>query len=89
MPRPLSIDRPKRLSLKLPETLLGRLTLHLFSEVEGRVPVGRYQAFFVERIMEYFDHERLELAPYGFPEGYFVRGPKEMIATLKKELERG
>ncbi len=89
MPRPLAIDRPARLSLKLPESVLGRLSVHLYSEVEGRVPVGRWQAFFMERITEYFDYERLELAPYGFPAGYFVRGPKEMIAELRKELERG
>jgi hypothetical protein len=54
MPRRPNIDRPTRLELKLPESLRAKLDLHLFSEVEGRVPKGGYQAFFEQRIREFF-----------------------------------
>lgn len=88
MPRQPAVDRPKRLELKLPESLRNRLDLLLYSELEGRVPLGAYQSFFVERIHEYLGNSRLDLQAYGFPEGYHVKGPAEMLAALKSHLER-
>lgn len=89
MSRRPNIDRPIAMTLKLPESIRARLDLHLFSELEGRVPQGRYQEFFLARIQEFFSWQRLDLAPYGFPEGFFVSGPAEMIQELEKELKRG
>jgi hypothetical protein len=86
MPRKPNLERPTRLETKLPETLRARLDLLLFSELEGRVPKGRYQEFFIERILEFFNSRQLELEPLGFPQGYFVRGPKEMIDELERRL---
>lgn len=86
MPRKPNIDQSTRLELKLPESLRNRLDLFLFSDLEGRVPKGKYQEFFSERVREYFDFARLDLSPFGFPEGYFVAGPKDMIAELQRRL---
>jgi hypothetical protein len=46
------------LTLKLPEDLRAKLDLYLISELEGRVPKGKYQEFFIARIKEFF--ERLQ-----------------------------
>jgi hypothetical protein len=53
-----------QLNVALPEDVHTQLTLHLFSELEGRVPLGAYQRFITERIREYFQHRRLDLAPF-------------------------
>lgn len=87
MPRRPNIDPPTTLTLKLPESVRVRLDLVLFSELENRVPFGKYQEFFLERIREFFEWRRLDLTPYGYPQGYFVAGPKEMIDFLEDKLK--
>ena len=52
--RPPNILRPIRLHTTLPEDLWLKLTTYLYSESEGRVPVGAYQQFICDRIREYF-----------------------------------
>lgn len=89
MPRKPDLDRPTQLELSIPESWRTRLDLLLFSEVEGRVPLGRYREFFLERLRDYFDSRRLELAPFGFPEGAVVSGPKEVIDLLERKLKNG
>lgn len=88
MPRRPELDRPTLLNLSLPESVRAKLDLLLFSELEGRVPKGAYQDFFIARIQEFFGWKKISLTPYGFPEGYFVAGPKEMLEELEKELKR-
>lgn len=83
MPRMKAVTPKGRLTLKLPPELLGRLHLHLVSEVEGRIPKGDIGEFFAARLKEYFDWEVLDLSLYGFPTGYFVRGPTGMIESLR------
>lgn len=73
--------------LTLPEDVVAKVDLFLFSDLEQRVPQGAYQAFYVARIKEFFDWQRLPLEPYGFPPGFFVAGPKEMIARLEAKLK--
>ena len=58
MPRRANIIRPVKLTINLPEDVRTKLDLLLFSQVEGRVPVGAYQRFFIDRINDYFN--RLE-----------------------------
>lgn len=87
MPRPKR--ESTRLTLRLPLNLRAKLDLFLVSTIEGRVPHGDYAAFFTERVREFFEWEGLDLTPYDFPPGYFVRGPKEMIEQLKRRLENG
>jgi hypothetical protein len=39
----------------LPEDVRAKLDILLWSAVEKRVPLGAYQAFFLERIRDYFE----------------------------------
>lgn len=55
MPRPPNILRPIRLHTCFPEDLRAQMDLHLFSEVEGRVPHGAYQQFLIGLVKEFFD----------------------------------
>lgn len=87
MPRPPNIIRPTYLHMALPEDARTKLDLLLHSPLEGRVPKGAYQKFFLERMWEFFTWRRLALTPYGFPEGYFVAGPKGMLDTLETKLK--
>lgn len=88
MPRKRNLDPSVPLELKLPASLRTWLDLFLWSDLEGRVPQGKYQEFFVERIKEYQGWRRLDLSVYGFPQGYFVAGPKEMLDKLEVSLKR-
>jgi hypothetical protein len=68
MRRP-NIVRPVKLTINLPEDVASKLALFLFSELEGRIPHGAYQKFFVERINEFFlthnipEHPNVTLKP--------------------------
>lgn len=86
MPRRANIDPPTRLELKLPESVRTKLDLLLYSELEKRVPQGRYQAFFLDRLTEFFEWKRLELTPYGFPAGMIILAPRETIEALVQVL---
>ena len=55
MPRRLLITRPTSLHITLPEDLRARLDLHLWSDLEQRVPMGAYQRLIVGLLKEYFD----------------------------------
>jgi len=57
MPRQKKVIRPVSIHLKLPEDLVARIELELFSEVEGRVPQGAKQAFFEGMAREYFQRK--------------------------------
>lgn len=75
-------------ALPLPEHT--RLTAHLYSELEQRVPFGAYQAFVVERLREHFAGKSLDLSPYvagANPGDFVVRGSPETILALKYRLE--
>lgn len=86
MPRKPSLDPPTALNLRLPESDRAWLDLHLWSEIDGRVPVGAYQKFFLARLAEYKEWETLGLEPFGLPQGFFIRGPKEVLAALERVL---
>lgn len=58
MPRPKNIIRPIHLKTSLPEDLRTWLDLHLWSEVECRVPMGAYQRLIVQLLRDY--RERVE-----------------------------
>ena len=58
MPRRPAITPNIRLGTTLPAEIRAKLDLYLFSEVEGRVPKGAYQAFIIERIVEFFATRR-------------------------------
>jgi len=86
MPRRKNITPSASIHLHIPEDVKARLDLFLYSEVESRVPVGAYQAFFQQRIQEFFDWKRIPLDSFGFPPGYFVIAPREMLQALVQRL---
>lgn len=57
MSRQPDILRPVRLNTTIPEDLYAKLSMHLYSPAEGRVPKGSFQKFICERIIEYFNRE--------------------------------
>lgn len=87
MPRKPEIDRPVRLETALPSTLRAKLDLLLFSPLEGRVPHGKYQEFIIARIVEFFASKRLDLEPFGYPQGYYITGPKEMVDEVEVRMK--
>ena len=77
------------LNVALPKTTHEQLTAHLYSELEGRVPLGSYQAFLSERIREYFAEQSFDLAlvvPGLPPAVRTVRGSPEAIAQVRQLL---
>lgn len=86
MPRRPPIDPPTRLEIALPESERTWLDLHLWSDVEGRVPFGAHRQWFLDRLHEYRSWKSLDLAPYGFPPGMYVKGPEEVIRRLAHQL---
>jgi len=50
MARPLKAVRPIEKRVSLPETLVAAVELKLWSELEGRVPFGAWQAYLVRLI---------------------------------------
>lgn len=86
LPRKPAVVPKQLLKAWIPLELRARLDLLLHSELEGRVPLGRYSAFVAERLREHFEWVEIDLALYGFPQGYFTRAPKEMAAALIRRL---
>ena len=76
------------LRVGLPQDTHTKLTLHLFSELEGRVPLGSYQRFLTELIEGYFKDKRLDLAPFlnCDPGVFVVSGSPLSISVLEKKL---
>jgi len=89
MPRHPNVIPTVKVHVALQVPLLDRLTLHLFSALENRVPHGAQSAFISERIRTYFEHRHLDLAPFvGSPAGAFVvSGPPEAITALETKLK--
>lgn len=84
-----NIIRSIKLTTALPEDLKTKLDLFLYSELEGRIPKGAHQRFFVERIQDFFNTQSLDLSPYcRLPTSASVRGSSASISLLT-ELLRG
>lgn len=79
MARRPNIIRPVPLTTHLPEDVRASLDLHLFSQVDGCVPPGAYQKFFVARIKEFFSTKAVDISEYfNRPAGTFiVKGTQE------------
>lgn len=88
MPRPLSIIPCVEFVVTLPEDLHTKMTLYLFSAMEGKVPYGARRAFFDKLVREFFDSRELDLAPYAAtePGAFTVRGSPTSIDVLGKTL---
>lgn len=63
MPKPARIDRPVEKNLSLPGTVVAQVDLHLYSELEGRVPHGAWRNLITELLTSWLrekeeSHER-------------------------------
>lgn len=100
MPKPKRVDRPVPKHIHFSQSLVDRVDLHLYSELEGRVPFGAWQKFITELVEGYFQQggEResfLKAAKqiylddgqdngFGDPEAYHSRGDRIMEAELTR-----
>ena len=82
MPRPPNIIRPIKLTTTIPEDLMARLQIHLFSDVEGRVPQGAYQQFLCDRIREFFSDKSYDTG------SGVIRGSADAIKFVKTCVEK-
>lgn len=85
MSRKADITPMTQLELAIPQTWRARLDLHLYSELEGRIPKGAYKMFFLARLAEYFTNRRLDLSRYGIAGQ--ISGTPETIAALEAILK--
>lgn len=54
MARPRKVVRTIFKNIAIPEDLVARLELELYSELEGKIPFGAQQEFFSKLLREYF-----------------------------------
>lgn len=89
MPKPPNAIPSIPLNVALPQDIHARLSLHLYSNLEERVPFGAYKEFFVARIKEFFSTERLDLAPFAGtePGAFVVSGSPAAMSVLRKTLK--
>lgn len=87
MPRRPDLIPSRSIHVRIPEDLLARMDLFLFSNVEGKVPYGEHSRFIAARLREYFEWTQLDLAAAGLPAGYFIRGPHEMVQAVDDKLK--
>jgi hypothetical protein len=52
--RPPKVIPSERINLHLPADIKARLDVHLFSDVEGRIPKGAYSVFFEDCTRKFF-----------------------------------
>ena len=91
MPRKPAIVPNTHIHTTLPPNLATKLELHLYSELEERVPRGAMQAFLVARIAEYFDRTTVDLAPYmnTLPNEVVISGHPHSVDKLIHHLKGG
>lgn len=87
MSRPKNLNPPEYLRVALDASLKARLSILLYSELEQRIPKGAWQQFMEARIREFFEWRKHDLAPYGFPTGYYITGPAEMTEAVINRLK--
>lgn len=89
MGHPINLIPCTPLNTSLPVDVRARLDLHLFSDVEGRVPKGAYQRLLTDLINQYLDNRVLDLAPYfgTLPGIHLVKGSSQTIDLVKASFE--
>lgn len=55
MPRPKKTDRPIEKSVNLPESIVAQVEIHLFSELEGKVPFGAWSELMKGLLKEWLE----------------------------------
>jgi hypothetical protein len=69
-----------------PDPLIIPTGLKLFSDLEGRVPLGDYSKYVEQLIRQDLEWAKLDLGLFGGSLGFFVIGPKAMIDELRSRL---
>lgn len=90
MGRPKNLVPSYHLMVAIPLPLFTRVTAQLYSELEGRVPLGSYSNLFTNLLNQHFSGESLDLSPYlpeTLPGQNIVSAPPSTIATLRRLLE--
>lgn len=62
MPRPKRIDRPVEKHVCLPTSLVAKVELELYSELESKVPFGAWQKFLVGLVEAHFAKQEKQTA---------------------------
>lgn len=88
--RPRSTNPSIPLEVALDPALRARLDLLLYSEVEGRIPLGAYKRFFESLLTIALDWVTFDLSPYAgtLPGELTLRARPEVAAKLRSLLER-
>lgn len=90
MRNPINMDPGYKITTMIPMSVKAKLDLYNYSLLEQGIPAGAISRFVKERIIEFFESEALDLAPYipGVPSGTLsIRGTKAAIEALKHVLE--
>ncbi len=89
MPRKKNVIPSHQLLVRLPEPILARMNLHLYSDVEQRIPLGSHQRFLSQLINEFFSRKALDVSSFlGQPPGTsIVLGDAATIQSLTNHLE--
>ena len=59
MARPLKTVRTIYKNIGLPEDLVSRMELELYSDLEEKIPFGAMQAFFTQLLRDYFSKQEV------------------------------
>jgi hypothetical protein len=89
MPAPKALVPTEHLHVKLEAPIRAQMDLHLYSPLEERVPKGAHKAFLEGLIRAFFHSRTLPLEAHGFPPGYYIQGPAEMVEALERRLSKG
>jgi len=90
MARPAAVDPAIPLTVHVPAEAYRKMTIHLFSELEGRVPRGAYASFLGQLIRAFFSSAYLDISEHTMADAgtYVVHGNAETLEILKSMLER-
>jgi len=89
MPKPANLIPSKQLNVALPLPLFTQLSLHLSSDLEGRVPHGAYSRFLSDLLRAHFERAEIDLNTYmsQVPPGvYVLSGPSVSVDAFQKLL---
>lgn len=78
----------QQLNVALPLPVFTQLSMHLYSELEQRVPLGAYSRFLTDLIRQHFTVGHLDLAPFlgTTPGAFIISASPEAIAALEAHL---
>lgn len=58
MPKPKKIDQSVRLEVQIPTSILSKVQLELYSDLEGKVPFGKMSELATNLLIKWLRNER-------------------------------